>query len=423
MANSIGFVNDTLHVEAASLVDIAQRVGTPAFVYSKALLTAQYHELENAFGGIPHRIHYAVKANSNLKVLELFHSLGAGFDIVSGGELSRVLTIGADPSSVIFSGVGKSTEEIDFALKTGIGCFNVESRGELTRILERAELLHCTAPVSIRVNPNVDAQTHPYISTGLKENKFGVTADEALQLYAIADASDDAEILGIDCHIGSQISQAEPLLEALTNLLELVDILSARGIALRHIDLGGGFGICYKDETALDLATYGASVRQILGHRPLSVIIEPGRSLTANAGVLVTRVEYLKPSSQSDAPNFAVIDAAMNDLIRPALYQAWHDVVPVTKGTVGSMAWNIVGPICESGDFIAKDRNLRLQEGDLVAIMSAGAYGMVQASNYNSRDRACEVMVDGAHFNVIRRRENIRDQLRLELEAQPEGSA
>jgi len=416
MADSIGFINNTLHVEETSLVDIAQRVGTPTFVYSKAILTDRYEQLANALAGVEHRIHYAVKANSNLKVLELFHCLGAGFDIVSGGELSRVLAIGGDPASVIFSGVGKTTQEIDFALKTGIGCFNVESRSELLRIVARAEILHCTAPISIRVNPNVDAQTHPYISTGLKENKFGVTANEALELYAIADASAHAEVRGIDCHIGSQINQSEPLLQALTSLLEIVDELAARGIALQHIDLGGGFGVTYQDEPDLDLAQYGASVQQLLGGRELRVQVEPGRCLTANAGVLLSRVEYLKPSPQSGAPNFAVIDAAMNDLIRPALYQAWHDVVPVTHSQTPQMVWDVVGPVCESGDFIAKERNLSLAEGDLVAIMSAGAYGMVQASNYNSRGRACEVMIDGANLKIIRRRENISDQLRLELE-------
>lgn len=416
MADSIGFINDSLHVESTPLADIAQRVGTPTFVYSKAILTDQYEQMADALAGVDHRIHYAVKANSNLKILELFQSLGAGFDIVSGGELSRVLAIGGDPESVIFSGVGKTTQEIDFALKTGIGCFNVESRGELLRILARAELLHCTAPISIRVNPNVDAQTHPYISTGLKENKFGVMATEALELYAMADASVHAEVRGIDCHIGSQINQSEPLLQALTSLLEIVDELAARGIALQHIDLGGGFGVTYKDEADLDLAQYGASVQQLLAGRELRVQVEPGRCLTANAGVLLARVEYLKPSQQAGAPNFAVIDAAMNDLIRPALYQAWHDVVPVSHSQTAQMVWDVVGPVCESGDFMAKARNLSLAEGDLVAIMSAGAYAMVQASNYNSRGRACEVMVDGADFKVIRRRENISDQLRLELE-------
>jgi diaminopimelate decarboxylase len=417
MANPITSIADTLHVEETSLAEIAQRVGTPTFVYSKAALKQRYIELDDALAATPHRIHYAVKANSNLQILAHLRDLGAGFDIVSGGELSRVLTIGGDPQSVIFSGVGKTVEEIDFALKSRIGCFNVESRSELVRILERAELLSCQAPISIRVNPNVDAQTHPYISTGLKENKFGVTASEALEMYATAADSKHADVLGIDCHIGSQIGQSEPLLQALTSLLEIVDELSARGIELSHVDLGGGFGITYKDEAPFDFEAYGASIRQILGKRGLHLQIEPGRSLTANAGTLLTRVEYLKPSQIEGAPNFAVIDAAMNDLIRPALYGAWHDVVPVSPNETPPRVWDLVGPVCESGDFIAKGRELSLSEGDLVAVLGAGAYGMVQASNYNSRGRACEVMVDGDSFRVIRRRENIRDQLRLELEA------
>ena len=346
----------------------------------------------------------------------MFNELGTGFDIVSGGELSRVMAAGGDPGNVIFSGVGKSVAEIDFALKVGIECFNVESAGELKRIAERASILGQVAPISLRVNPNVDAQTHPYISTGLKQNKFGVSPEAALDLYQQAAENPQLQIIGIDCHIGSQINQIEPLLEALTNLLELVDQLQDMGIELEHIDLGGGMGVTYDNETPLDVHAYGASVQQIMAGRPHTIVLEPGRSLVADAGVLLTRVEYLKPASTSGAPNFAVVDAAMNDLIRPALYQAFHDMHPVdADSTAAQQDWDIVGPVCESGDFLAKSRSLALAENSLLAIASCGAYGMVQASNYNSRGRGCEVMVNGAHFDVIRRRETIADQLRLEL--------
>ena len=411
----MNYVDDVLHLENVSLAAVANAVGTPAYVYSKAFISSGVEALNEAFAGIPLSVHYSVKANSNIAVLALFKELGTGFDIVSGGELSRVLAAGGDPGSVIFSGVGKSVEEIDFALKVGIECFNIESEAELARIGERASILGQVAPISLRVNPDVDAQTHPYISTGLKQNKFGVAPDLALELYQQAAENPQLRIVGIDCHIGSQINQIEPLLEALTNLLDLVDQLATMGITLEHIDLGGGIGIAYQDETPLDIYAYGASVQQIMAARPQTIVLEPGRSLIANAGILLTRVEYLKNASASDTPNFAIVDAAMNDLIRPALYQAWHEVYPVDAGcTAPAKQWDIVGPVCESADFLARSRQLALDESSLLAIASVGAYGMVQASNYNSRGRACEIMIDGEDFKLIRRRETIQDQLRLE---------
>ncbi len=410
------YLQDELYIEQTALSKIADAVGTPAYVYSKSYLTDQYNLLGDALSSTPHQIHYSVKANSNLAILALFKSLGAGFDIVSAGELSRVLAVGGDPKSVIFSGVGKSIEEINFALKAGIGCFNVESRGELLRIMAQAELLGCIANVAIRVNPNVDAKTHPYIATGLKENKFGVTKEEALSLYLLAAENPAINLTGIDCHIGSQINESEPLLQALTSILELRDALEKEGISLQHIDLGGGFGVRYQDETPLNIEEWGASVGQILGGRNLQLRIEPGRFLTANAGVLLTRVEYLKVADEPDHKNFAVVDAAMNDLLRPSLYQAWHEVLPIDKSSNAQpLEWDIVGPICESGDFLAKQRSLALTEDDLLAVLSIGAYGSVLASNYNTRGRAPEGLVDGAEFRVVRRRETIQDQLRLEL--------
>ena len=408
--------NNLLALEQVPLRQIADQFGTPCFVYSAQTLRTQYQQLASALQPLDARIHYSVKANSNLAILSLFRDLGAGFDIVSGGELSRILAIGGDPAEIIFSGVGKSIAEIDLALKVGVGCFNVESRSELLRIQHRAELAQKMAPISIRVNPDVDAKTHPYISTGLKNNKFGVDADTALALYSIAAEANALKIEGIDCHIGSQIATTDPLLQALNSVLDIVDALSARGIELQHINLGGGFGVRYQDEQALDLDAYGAQLNELLGPRQLPLRVEPGRSLTANAGLLLTQVEYIKPG-RADAKGFAVVDAAMNDLIRPSLYQAWHDIVVVdgfgAENPVQQL--DIVGPICESGDFLAKDRALRLSEDSLLAVLSAGAYGMCLASNYNSRGRAAEVLVDGADIKCIRRRETIQDQLRLEL--------
>ena len=408
--------NDGLHVEDVPLTRIADSVGTPVYVYSSAHLRHQFGRLVEALSELDAQICYAVKANSNLAVLQLFHELGAGFDIVSGGELQRVVTAGGRPDQVLFSGVGKSVAEIDLALKLNIGCFNVESAAELERIGERAKLLQRVAPISIRVNPDVDARTHPYISTGLKENKFGVPPQQALVLYRQANVHEYLSIVGIDCHIGSQIQEVEPLREALASLLALTDQLNDEGIQLHHVDVGGGMGVTYRDETGIDVDEYGAMLCEMLGGRDLKVILEPGRFLVANGGALLTRVEYLKPQATAEQKNFAVIDAAMNDLIRPALYQAWHDVRVVSpQPGLATSAWDIVGPICETGDFIAHDRQLALGEQQLLAIMSVGAYGMVQSSNYNTRSRPPEVLVDGSEFRVIRRRETTRDQLALEL--------
>jgi diaminopimelate decarboxylase len=405
-----------LCVEEVPLRQIAAQFGTPCYIYSAATLRTQYQQLATALTPLNARIHYSVKANSNLSILYLFKELGAGFDIVSGGELSRVLAVGGNPADIIFSGVGKSVAEIDFALKVGIGCFNVESRGELQRIQERAELAQRRASISIRVNPNVDAKTHPYISTGLKSNKFGVDADAALALYKLAATSDALKVEGIDCHIGSQIADDGPLLEALDSILELTDTLEHHNIALEHINLGGGFGVRYKDEEAMNLDAYGARLQERLGARQLPLRVEPGRSLTANAGLLLTQVEYLK-QGQDGGKGFAVVDAAMNDLLRPSLYQAWHEVLVVDgkDDEDSSQRWDVVGPICESGDFLAQDRQLNLNDDSLIAVLSAGAYGMSLASNYNTRGRAAEVLVDGAKVKCIRRRETIQDQLRLEL--------
>jgi diaminopimelate decarboxylase len=414
MTPELEYRDDVLHLEDVSLEAVAARCGTPAYVYSHAHFTAQYQRLDHALGGIPHRICFAVKANSNLAVLRLFGALGAGFDIVSGGELERVLHAGGDPSRIVFSGVGKSAAEIGFALRVGIGCFNVEGEAELARIEEQAARAGVRAPVALRVNPDIDAGTHPYISTGLKRNKFGVPAADAPRLFARARSSAHVEIVGIGCHIGSQIATPAPLIEALERLLELVDELAADGIRLHHLDLGGGLGVAYRDEAEFDLDTYQSALRQRLSGRGLELVLEPGRFLVANGGILLTRVEYLKPASDPGGRNFAIVDAAMNDFIRPTLYGAWHAVEPVRRGAHAQATWDVVGPVCESGDFLAHDRRLALADGDLLAILGAGAYGFVQSSNYNSRDRAPEVLVDGARFTLVRRRETARDQLALE---------
>lgn len=413
------------HFEDVSLIHLAQRCGTPTYVYSRAHFASQYARLEAALQPLPHRICYAVKANGNLAILNLFASLGAGFDIVSGGELERVLRAGGDPSKVIFSGVGKSGAEIDFALKVGIGSFNVESAAELTRLELHAQRLSRKARISVRVNPDIDAGTHPYISTGLKSNKFGVPRDEALAMYRRASNSQWLDVIGVDCHIGSQIAKAAPLVEAMQSLLALVDTLEREGIHIEHLDLGGGLGVTYRDEPEFDVAGYAAQIKRQLQGRALTVSLEPGRFLVANGGVLLTRVEYLKPAQQRDARNFAVVDAAMNDLIRPTLYQAWHGIDAVETRVHGGIRanWDIVGPVCESGDFLAHDRDLTLAEGSLLAIRSAGAYGFVQSSNYNSRNRPAEVLVDGASFSIVRRRETIADQLRAEVASSAQDDA
>ena len=405
-----------LFAENVALSDVAARFGTPLFVYSAEHARRQHERLTTALHGLDYQLCYAVKANSNLSLLRLFHGWGCGFDIVSAGELQRVLSAGGEAAKVVFSGVGKSTAEIDFALKHDIGCFNVESAAELERLTQRAELLGRRARVSIRVNPNVDAGTHPYISTGLKQNKFGVPEQLAEELYNWAARQPQLDVIGIDCHIGSQIASVAPLAEALDAMLTLIDRLAARGIELTHLDMGGGLGVTYDDETEFDVAAYGALLRERLQDRNLRLLLEPGRYLIANAGVLLTRVEYLKHASDADGKNFAIVDAAMNDLLRPALYQAWHDIEAVVeRNDTPAQPWEIVGPVCESGDFLGSGRTLALEPGDLLAVRSAGAYGMALASNYNSRGRAAEALIDGDNSRLVRRRETIRDQLATEL--------
>jgi diaminopimelate decarboxylase len=415
MTSPFGQRDGELHVESVAATRIAEQFGTPTYVYSRAYLESRYQRLLDAFGDRPPAIRYAVKANSNLAVLDLFARLGSGFDIVSGGELERVLQAGGDPARIVFSGVGKTGEELDFALKLPIECFNVESEAEFDRLIEHARRLGVTAPISIRVNPDIDAKTHPYISTGLKENKFGVPVDVALGLYRRAQLAPELEITGIDCHIGSQIAEHQPLIDALDTLLAIVDTLADEGIAIRHVDLGGGLGVRYQNEPDFDVEAYATAISARLAGRSLELMLEPGRFLVANGGVLLTRVEYLKPASAPDGHNFAIVDAAMNDLIRPTLYQAWHDVERVADASSEDQKrWDLVGPVCESGDFLGFDRPLALAAGDLLCVHSAGAYGFAQSSNYNSRNRAAEVLVDGDEFYLIRRRETLGDQLALE---------
>ena len=400
-----------LHAESVSLIDIARQFGTPCWVYSRQALEAALEEFQRELLGFDALVCYAVKANSNLAVLDVFARRGAGFDIVSGGELRRVLAAGANPQQIVFSGVGKSTAEMELALTTGILCFNVESAAELERLDMVARGLGKTAPVSLRVNPDVDAGTHPYISTGLKENKFGVAYQDARALYRQAARLPNLRVTGIDCHIGSQLLDPAPFAEALDKILALLDELAADGIVLHHIDLGGGLGIRYRDEEPPTVHAYLQPMLEKIGQRRLQILVEPGRRLVGNAGVLLTRVEYLKTG---DAKNFAIVDAAMNDLARPALYGSWHDIVPVVSGPATSIPWEIVGPVCESGDFLGRGRELALADGDLLAILSAGAYGMVMSSNYNSRVRAAEVMVDGAQTHLVRRRETVEELYALE---------
>ncbi|MEI7432403.1 MAG: diaminopimelate decarboxylase [Betaproteobacteria bacterium] len=403
--------NGQLHAEAVSLSDIAERFGTPCYVYSRAALEAALDEFHQELTGVDSLVCFALKSNSNLAVLNVFARRGAGFDIVSIGELKRALAAGGDPKKIVFSGVGKTVAEMAFALEAGILCFNVESAPELDRLNEVAASLGKKAPISLRVNPNVDAKTHPYISTGLKENKFGVAYEDALKLYQYAASLSNLEITGIDCHIGSQLLDPSPFAEALDKILQLIDQLAAYGIQLHHIDLGGGLGIRYKDEEAPTVKSYLQPLLQKLKDRKLKIVLEPGRRLVGNAGALLTKVEYLKPG---EVKNFAIIDAAMNDLARPALYDAWHDIVPVAPRGGEVQRWEIVGPICESGDFLGHDRPLSILPGDLLAIMSAGAYGMAMSSNYNTRPRVAEVMVDGSQAYLIRRRETVEELYALE---------
>jgi diaminopimelate decarboxylase len=393
-----------LHAEGVPLAAIAHRFGTPCYVYSRAALEANFRDFDGALAGVPHLTCYAMKANSNLAVLDVFARLGSGFDIVSAGELARVLAAGGDPANVVFSGVGKREDEMRAALDAGIRCFNVESASELDRLASVAAVAGRRAPVSLRVNPDVDAGTHPYISTGLKENKFGVDIRTAAALYRRARTMPSIGVVGIDMHIGSQITELAPYREAVIKLLALVDALRADGIALEHIDIGGGLGIRYRDETPAHVDEFAALVAELFRGRRETLVVEPGRRLVGDAGVLLTRVEVLKPG---DEKSFAIVDAAMNDLLRPALYDAWHPVEAVRPRTSGARRWQIVGPVCESADFLAHDRDLSLEENDLLAIGVAGAYAMAMSSNYNSRPRAAEVLVDGTSAHLVRRRERV----------------
>lgn len=400
-----------LHVEDLPLPEIAARFGTPTYVYSRAALTAAFNAYRSALTGRDALVCYAVKANSNLAILNVFARLGAGFDIVSGGELARVIAAGGDPAKVVFSGVGKSATEMRAALQAGILCFNVESAAELDQLDAVAGSLGKKAPISLRVNPNVDPKTHPYISTGLKSNKFGVAFEDARSLYRRAAGLKNIEIHGLDCHIGSQLLDPAPAAEAAEKILGLADELAADGIHLSHLDFGGGMGIQYSDEIVPSASDYLAQILKLTAGRPEKLLFEPGRSLVGNAGLLLTRVEVLKPGSEK---NFAIIDAAMNDLMRPALYDAFHDIVPVSASQAAAQCWEVVGPVCESGDFLGHARNLAIESGDLLAIMSAGAYGMTMSSNYNTRPRAAEILVDGSTVHVARQRESVAELFALE---------
>ncbi|SDY64799.1 diaminopimelate decarboxylase [Pseudomonas sp. NFIX28] len=404
--DAFNYRDGQLFAEGVALSAIAERFGTPTYVYSRAHIEAQYHAYADALAGMPHLVCFAVKANSNLGVLNVLARLGAGFDIVSRGELERVLAAGGAADKIVFSGVGKTRDDMRRALEVGVHCFNVESSDELERLQQVAAELGVRAPVSLRVNPDVDAGTHPYISTGLKENKFGIAIADAEDVYIRAAQLPNLEVVGVDCHIGSQLTTLAPFIDALDRLLDLVDRLGECGIYLRHIDLGGGLGVRYRDEEPPLAADYIKAVRERLDGRDLALVFEPGRFIVANAGVLLTRVEYLKHTEHKD---FAIVDAAMNDLIRPALYQAWMDVSAVRPRDGQARIYDIVGPICETGDFLAKERSLALEEGDLLAVHSAGAYGFVMSSNYNTRGRAAEVLVDGEQAVEVRRRETVAE--------------
>ncbi len=403
-----------LHVEQVSLVELAKQLGTPLYVYSRAALKHAWSQYQTAIGQRDVLVCFGMKANSNIAVLRDFARMGSGFDIVSGGELARVIAAGGSPAKVVFSGVGKQSWEMRDALNAGVKCFNVESIPELKRLSSVAHDMGKSAPVSLRVNPDVDAQTHPYISTGLKENKFGIAIEEAPEAYRLAMTLPGIRVVGVDCHIGSQITDVSPYLDALDKLLNLIDALATMGIKLHHLDIGGGLGIRYDEETPLAPSALLDKVFDKLetrGHGSLQLVMEPGRSLVGNAGVLLTEVQYLK---HTEARNFAIVDAGMNDLMRPALYEAWHGVLPVLQGNESLTTYDVVGPVCESADWLARDRKLSLSEGDLIAIDSAGAYGFVMAGSYNSRPRPAEVMVDADAFHVIRERETIADLLRGE---------
>jgi len=404
--------NDVLYAEDVPVADIASRYGTPCYVYSRATLERHWRAFDDALAGSDHLICYAVKANSNLAILNVLAQLGSGFDIVSVGELERVLAAGGDPARVVFSGVGKRTDEMARALEVGIACFNVESESELYRLNDVAGQAGKVAPVSLRVNPDVDAKTHPYISTGLKENKFGIAIDDAERIYQQAAQLPHLAVRGIDCHIGSQLTNTTPFVDALTRVLALIDRLAAHGIQFQHLDIGGGLGIRYRDETPPAPAEYVQALRAALGQRPYKILMEPGRAIVGNAGILVSTVEYLK---HNDDRHFAIIDAAMNDLMRPALYNAWQEIIPVRpRADVDRFSYDVVGPVCETGDFLGKQRELAIAEGDLLAVRSAGAYGFSMSSNYNTRPRAAEVMVDGSEVHLVREREHIEALYALE---------
>ncbi|GAJ78024.1 diaminopimelate decarboxylase [Vibrio sp. JCM 18905] len=402
-----------LWAEDVPLQALAEQYGTPLYVYSRATLERHWKAFDSAVGQHPHLVCYAVKANSNLGVLNALARLGSGFDIVSGGELERVIAAGGDPKKVVFSGVGKTPAEMKRALELGIKCFNVESEPELERLNKVAGELGVIAPISLRINPDVDAKTHPYISTGLRDNKFGIAFDRAPDVYKFAQSLPNLNVQGIDCHIGSQLTNIDPFIDATDRLLALIDDLKAQGINIRHLDVGGGLGVVYRDELPPQPSDYAkALLGRLENHQDLELIFEPGRAIAANAGILLTRVEFLK---HTEHKNFAIIDAAMNDLMRPALYQAWQDIVPVSPRTGGeAQTYDLVGPICETGDFLGKDRALVLQEGDLLAVRSAGAYGFVMSSNYNTRTRAAEVMVDGKQSHLVRQREELTSLWQLE---------
>ncbi|WP_234494936.1 diaminopimelate decarboxylase [Vibrio maritimus] len=401
-----------LWAENTSLTELAEQYGTPLYVYSRATLERHWNAFDKSVGDHPHLVCYAVKANSNIGVLNALARLGSGFDIVSGGELERVVAAGGDPSKVVFSGVGKTAQEMRRALELGIKCFNVESEPELERLNQVAGEMGVIAPISLRINPDVDANTHPYISTGLRDNKFGIAFDRAPAVYKFAQSLDNLAVHGIDCHIGSQLTDIEPFIDATDRLLALIDQLRADGVDIRHLDVGGGLGVVYRDELPPQPSDYAkALLARLENHPELELIFEPGRAIAANAGVLLTKVEFLK---HTEHKNFAIIDAAMNDLMRPALYQAWQDIIPVAPRDGDATTYDLVGPICETGDFIGKDRALVLEPNDLLAVRSAGAYGFVMSSNYNTRPRVAEVMVDGDKAHLVRKRETLESLWELE---------
>jgi len=403
--NFFEYKAEQLFAENVAVTDIATQYGTPTYIYSRAALEQHWQAFDTAFSGQQHLVCYAVKANSNLAVLNVLAKLGSGFDIVSAGELARVIAAGGRADRTVFSGVGKTVAEIRYALEQKIRCFNVESIPELSRINDVAADMGVVAPISIRVNPDVDAQTHPYISTGLKENKFGITIDDAETVYAQAQAMTNLDVVGIDCHIGSQLTTVTPFVDALKRVLVLIDKLTEQGIKLSHLDIGGGLGITYQDETPPTPAEYATALRELLVGRDLEILLEPGRAIAGNAGILVTKVEFIKPTEDR---NFAIVDAAMNDLLRPALYQSWQEIQPVINNeSSASASYDIVGPICETGDFLGKDRDLAIEQGDLLAIRSAGAYGFTMSSNYNSRPRVAEIMVDDKQVHLVRERETV----------------